>query len=95
MSKKLRILLITFLCLIAFAIPVVVQAKQSQPITQEKQTRTPPRNAQPLRAGTVGQGCQCPYDLAANGSLCGQRSAWSQPSGQRPKCYITRRGRQI
>ena len=93
--KKIRILLVTFLCLLSFAIPVAIQATQPQPIAQEKQTRTPPPNAIPLRPGTIGQGCQCPYDLAANGSLCGRRSAWSQLSGQRPKCYINRRGRQI
>src|SRR5688572_24249739 len=35
----------------------------------------------PIRAPTYGQGCDCPYDIASNGSRCGGRSAWSRPGG--------------
>ena len=33
--------------------------------------------------------CPCPYSRATNGSLCGKRSAWSKPGGQKPKCYFS------
>jgi len=33
--------------------------------------------------------CPCPYSRASNGSLCGKRSAWSKPGGQKPKCYFS------
>jgi len=33
--------------------------------------------------------CPCPYSRANNGSLCGKRSAWSKPGGQKPKCYFS------
>jgi hypothetical protein len=29
----------------------------------------------------------CPYDIARNGSRCGDRSAYSRPSGAAPLCY--------
>lgn len=31
--------------------------------------------------------CPCPYNLAANGSRCGRRSAYSRPGGASPLCY--------
>lgn len=31
--------------------------------------------------------CPCPYNLARNGSSCGQRSAYSKPGGASPICY--------
>jgi hypothetical protein len=31
--------------------------------------------------------CPCPYNYAANGSLCGGRSAYSRPSGASPLCF--------
>jgi hypothetical protein len=31
--------------------------------------------------------CPCPYNLAANGSRCGKRSAWSRAGGYAPICY--------
>ena len=34
-----------------------------------------------------GRPCACPYDLARNGSSCGQRSAFSRPGGAAPLCY--------
>lgn len=30
--------------------------------------------------------CMCPYDLAADGTRCGSRSAWSKPEGETPFC---------
>jgi hypothetical protein len=30
--------------------------------------------------------CECPNDLAADGSRCGARSAWSRPGGREPYC---------
>lgn len=30
--------------------------------------------------------CQCPDDIAADGSQCGQRSAWYIPGGDKPYC---------
>lgn len=31
--------------------------------------------------------CPCPYYSAINGSRCGKRSAYSNPSGASPYCY--------
>lgn len=31
--------------------------------------------------------CACPYNLARNGSRCGNRSAYSRPGGASPLCY--------
>jgi hypothetical protein len=31
--------------------------------------------------------CPCPYNLAANGTKCGKRSAWSRAGGYSPICY--------
>ncbi|PYC20240.1 hypothetical protein DMO17_18760 [Aquipseudomonas alcaligenes] len=31
--------------------------------------------------------CPCPYNLAANGSRCGKRSAYSRQGGYGPICY--------
>ena len=31
--------------------------------------------------------CPCPYNTARNGSLCGNRSAWSRAGGYAPICY--------
>lgn len=31
--------------------------------------------------------CPCPYSTMRNGSLCGQRSAWSRSGGSKPICY--------
>lgn len=31
--------------------------------------------------------CPCPYSVAANGSSCGKRSAWSRAGGESPLCY--------
>lgn len=31
--------------------------------------------------------CPCPYSLAANGSTCGKRSAYSRAGGYAPLCY--------
>lgn len=46
-----------------------------------------PRKGEPVRAGTYGQGCDCPYDRMRNGRLCGGNSAWSRPGGRSPRCY--------
>lgn len=47
----------------------------------------PPSTPVPLRLPTFGQGCQCPYDYAADGSQCGFRSAYNQIGGNKPTCY--------
>lgn len=31
--------------------------------------------------------CPCPYNITANGSRCGGRSAYSRPGGESPLCY--------
>jgi hypothetical protein len=31
--------------------------------------------------------CPCPYDIAEDGSMCGERSAYSRSGGYEPKCY--------
>lgn len=31
--------------------------------------------------------CPCPYDRASDGSICGNRSAYSRSGGASPKCY--------
>jgi len=31
--------------------------------------------------------CACPYQLAANGSSCGRRSAYDRPGGYAPLCF--------
>ena len=42
----------------------------------------------PNRTPNFGGNCQCPYDFAIDGSVCGGRSAYSRPRGYRPACYI-------
>jgi hypothetical protein len=42
----------------------------------------------PLRSPVSGS-CQCPYDRDKWGKTCGERAAYSQPSGERPKCYVS------
>ena len=43
------------------------------------------------RAGSVNTNylgsCPCPYSIASDGSICGDRSAWSKPGGYKPSCY--------
>ena len=31
--------------------------------------------------------CPCPYSIANDGSVCGNRSAWSRSGGYEPLCY--------
>ena len=31
--------------------------------------------------------CPCPHSIASDGSICGDRSAWSKPGGYEPSCY--------
>lgn len=40
---------------------------------------------QPVRDPYVGK-CDCPYDLMADGSICGERSTYTR-SGESPGCY--------
>jgi hypothetical protein len=32
--------------------------------------------------------CPCPYSIASNGAKCETRSAYSQPGGESPICYL-------
>ena len=42
----------------------------------------------PLRAAYIGiSSCPCPYDVAIDGSFCGDRSAYIRPGGGQPYCY--------
>ena len=59
-----------------------VSKAQSAPTTTAQLKRH-----DPIRPARSGQGCECPYDRAANGSICGARSAWSRPGGRKPVCY--------
>jgi hypothetical protein len=36
---------------------------------------------------TYSGNCPCPYNISANGSKCGRRSAYSKPGGYAPLCY--------
>lgn len=67
----------------------------TSPVSLIDQTETPEptvatepveRTPTPIRAPMTGQ-CDCPYDLASNGSSCGGRSAYSRPGGRDPICY--------
>jgi hypothetical protein len=43
----------------------------------------------PNRTPNFSGNCQCPYDFAIDGSICGGRSAYSRSGGgYRPACYI-------
>lgn len=42
----------------------------------------------PLRSPLSGS-CQCPYDRDKWGKPCGESAAYSRPSGERPKCYVS------
>ena len=33
--------------------------------------------------------CPCPYSLMSNGKKCGKRSAYSEPGGYEPLCYVS------
>ncbi|WP_086005989.1 SH3 domain-containing protein [Nitratireductor pacificus] len=71
--------------------PVLTSApRPPAPVTQRRAVRAIPENSrqgQPVREGTYGQGCDCPYDRMRNGRRCGGNSAWSRPGGRSPKCY--------
>ncbi|MDY6936287.1 MAG: DNA/RNA non-specific endonuclease [Cyanobacteriota bacterium] len=41
----------------------------------------------PIRDPLRGS-CQCPYDLDRAGRVCGEKSSYSRPGGDRPVCYI-------
>lgn len=45
-----------------------------------------PAPGTPVRDPVSGS-CDCPYDYARNGSVCGGRSAYSRPGGREPICY--------
>jgi hypothetical protein len=32
--------------------------------------------------------CECPYDRAFRGSICGGRSSYAKPGGDEPRCYV-------
>ncbi len=75
--------------LIAFALcflPVAVfaaEAGDKASLTDKEIRQILIRQSQ---AGYPGN-CPCPYNRAANGSLCGKRSAYSKPGGYAPLCY--------
>lgn len=37
---------------------------------------------------STGRPCACPYSRMRGGAMCGDRSAWSKPDGQAPRCYF-------
>lgn len=60
--------------------------------TPDLQAQLPPLIAIPagpyrMRAPLFGQGCGCPYDVEANGRVCGSQSEWVRPGGLDPACY--------
>lgn len=58
--------------------------KAIAPKASPKPSKPPPGT--PIRDPVSGS-CDCPYDYARNGSLCGGRSAYSRPGGREPICY--------
>lgn len=68
-------------------------APQSSPTPTPQPSPTPtptpipePIGSRPIRQPVSGS-CQCPYDTDSAGRSCGKRSAYSKPSGERPRCY--------
>ena len=61
-----------------------------KPTTSTFPTPTVPPSGQPvpIRSERYGQGCECPYDHAINGSLCGKWSAFDRSGGEQPVCYV-------
>ncbi|MGI0480552.1 hypothetical protein ACN4EE_07155 [Geminocystis sp. CENA526] len=57
----------------------------STPTVQVEQKYTPSHT--PIRESYQGS-CDCPYDFAKNGSICGGRSAYLRPGGYEPICYL-------
>lgn len=67
------------------SVPVTETAKTAPPAIQaRKQPEHSPGD--PIREPRTGS-CDCPYDYAKNGSICGGRSAYSRPGGREPVCY--------
>lgn len=52
----------------------------------------PPESA--ATSSTAGGNCDCPDDRAADGSLCGARSAYSRSGGRSPVCSGVKSGSQ-
>lgn len=47
-----------------------------------------PDISKPIRNPLKGGLCECPYDIDKAGRLCGGKSAYSRPSGNKPVCYL-------
>ncbi|MEI1377364.1 hypothetical protein PQG02_14035 [Nostoc sp. UHCC 0926] len=45
-----------------------------------------PYNA--IRGREYSNRCECPYDIAEDHSICGDRSSYSNPGGREPNCYL-------
>lgn len=56
------------------------------PVAAQTAQRSSSGRPVPIRDPYVGR-CDCPYDYAKNGSICGRRSAYSRPGGRSPVCY--------
>lgn len=46
------------------------------------------KNAQLFYIAYIGP-CPCPYHTDQQGTLCGDRSAWSRAQGVKPLCYLS------
>jgi hypothetical protein len=80
-----RILLVTWLIVVAGTAPVAVQTAK---LSDQQVAEIIVRESRAAYHAT-GRPCACPDDLARNGSRCGGRSAYSRPGGAEPRCYVS------
>ena len=73
---------LTFVLIVALAVGSGCAAQ-----TSPSPAVTAAASQKPIRPPRYGQGCQCPYDRAKDGSYCGARSAYSRAGGAKPACY--------
>ena len=92
-KKWLILLCATFLLVVLAYNPQIAFAKElpqkNAPIITPTNEQTPNPTAEaktPLRTPMIGK-CECPYDQDVKNHICGKRSAYNRPNGEKPKCY--------
>lgn len=71
--------------------PSVAPIPSPEPSISTEPTPSPERTiagTTPIREGTTGEGCECPYDRDKRGRRCGARSAYEKAEGAKPICYV-------
>lgn len=84
---------LSFTCLAAllqFIPPAYAQYKGGNiTLTEPTRIRAPKYATQ--RSTKENANCECPYDRAYKGSICGGSSSYAKPGGNEPACYVGER----